>query len=50
MNPPLLKPKYDLKPIRDISALSLSLGMPEELLIKVAIQADTLYRKAKPIH
>lgn len=49
MNPPLLKPKYDLKPIRDISALSLSLGMPEELLIKVAIQADTLYRKAKPI-
>jgi len=49
MTPPLLKPKYDLKPIRDISALSLSLGMPEELLINVAAQADGLYRKAKPI-
>ena len=49
MTPPLLKPKYDLKPIRDISALALSLGMPEKLLIDVAAQADTLYRKAKPI-
>lgn len=49
MNPTLLKPTYDLKPIRDISALSLSLGMPEELLVIVAAQADTLYRKAKPI-
>lgn len=51
MNPLLLKPKYDLKPICDISALSLSLslGMPEELLINIAVQADSLYRKAKPI-
>ncbi|CAG1013047.1 hypothetical protein ANAEL_04584 [Anaerolineales bacterium] len=49
MNPPQLKPKYDLKSIRDISALSLSLSMPEELLINVAAQADSLYRKAKPI-
>ena len=49
MNPPLLRPKYDLKPICDIPALSLSLGMPEQLLINVAAQADSLYRKAKPI-
>lgn len=49
MNPPLLKFKYDLKPICDISALSLSLGIPEELLIKIADQANSLYRKAKPI-
>lgn len=49
MNPPLLKLKYDLKPICDISALSLSLGIPEELLIKIADQANSLYRKAKPI-
>jgi len=49
MNHPLLKPKYDLKPICDIPALSLSLGMPEQLLINVAAQADSLYRKTKPI-
>ena len=49
MSPPLQKSQYDLKPICDISALSLSLGMPEQLLINVALQADSLYRKAKPI-
>jgi retron-type reverse transcriptase len=49
MNPPLLKPKYDLKPICEISALSLSLGVSEQLLINVASQADSLYREAKPI-
>lgn len=49
MNPSLLKPKYDLKPICDIPALSLSLGMPEQLLLSVATRANKLYRKAKPI-
>lgn len=49
MNQTLQKPKYDLKLIRDISALSLSLGLPESLLISTAAQADSLYRKAKPI-
>lgn len=49
MSQTLLKPIYDLKPIRDISALSLSLSMPEKLLINVAAQANSLYRKAKPI-
>lgn len=49
MSPSLLKPLYDLKPICDISALSLSLGLPEKLLINVARQTDNLYRKAKPI-
>jgi hypothetical protein len=49
MNPVLLKPKYDLKPIRDISALALALGISEELLINTSKRADSLYRKAKPI-
>lgn len=49
MNPALLKPKYDLKPIRDISALALALGITEELLINTSKRADSLYRKAKPI-
>ncbi|HUW26358.1 MAG TPA: reverse transcriptase family protein [Gallionella sp.] len=49
MNPQLLKSQYDLKPICDISALSLSLSMPEQLLISVSTKADSLYRKAKPI-
>lgn len=47
--PPLLTPKYDLNPIRDISALSRSLGMSEELLSNIAAKADSLYRKSKPI-
>lgn len=49
MSQTLLKPTYDLKLIREISALSLSLGLPEPLLISTAAQADSLYRKAKPI-
>ena len=49
MSLPLLKPQYDLKLICDISALSLSLGMPGPLLINVALRADSLYRKVEPI-
>lgn len=49
MNPSLLHPKYDLKPIRDLNALVLALGKPEKLLLNVAAQSDNLYRKAKPI-
>ncbi len=49
MSQTLLKPTYDLKPIRNTSALSLSLGLPEILLVNTAAQADKLYRKAKKI-
>ena len=49
MSQTLLKPTYDLKPIRDTSALLLALGLPETLLINTAAYADSLYRKAKQI-
>ena len=49
MNQSLLKPKYELNPIRDILSLALALGIPKELLLKTASRADCLYRKAKPI-
>ncbi len=49
MTIPLLKPKYDLKPISDIASLSLALGVPQATLINVAAHADSLYRKAKTI-
>lgn len=49
MNQSLLKPKYVLNPIRDISSLALALSVPEDLLLKTASRADGLYRKAKPI-
>lgn len=49
MTSPLLKPIYDLKPVCDIGSLSLSLGVPQDQLINVADQADSLYRKANAI-
>ncbi len=42
-------PKYELKPIHHLSTLALALSIPEEQLNQVAIQANSLYRKAKPV-